>query len=177
MSTLNWSLDNAHTEIGFSVRHMMFSKVRGRFTGWTAELSLNKDDLLKTDVKVTIDVSSIDTANEQRDAHLRSGDFFNAEAFPSLVFESTGISRDGDDFIVDGQLTIRDTTRPVRLKASITGEGQDPWGNQRLGFAVSTKINRKDFGLTWNQALETGGVLVGEDIQIDIEAQAVGSAA
>jgi polyisoprenoid-binding protein YceI len=177
MSALHWSLDNAHTEIGFSVRHMMFSKVRGRFTGWTAELSLDKDSLLQTGVKVTIDVSSIDTANEQRDAHLRSGDFFNAETFPSITFQSTGIVSKGADFLVDGELTIRDVTRPVQLRASLVGEGQDPWGNQRLGFAISTKLNRKEFGLTWNQALETGGVLVGEDILIDIEAQAVGSAA
>ncbi|MBU6160585.1 MAG: YceI family protein [Myxococcales bacterium] len=172
---LHWVLDNAHSEVSFSVRHMMFAKVRGNFKSWTGTLSLNPDNYSASSVKVDIAVSSIDTANEQRDGHLRSPDFFDVEKYPSITFVSTGVRNDGGKVLIDGDLTIRDVTRPVTLHTEETGKGTDPWGNTRIGFSGSAKINRKEFGLSWNQALEAGGVLVGEDITVDIEIQVIGT--
>lgn len=168
-----WQIDPAHTEIGFEVKHMMFAKVRGRFEAFQGTIALGPE----TDapgVEVVIDAESIDTGNEQRDQHLRSGDFFDVARFPHLRFESLGADGPvGDRFRLRGDLTIRDVTKTVELEVTETGRGTDPWGNERFGFRASTTLDRRDFGLTWNQALETGGILVGNEIEISIEGQAV----
>lgn len=176
MTQRTWNIDTTHSSIEFSVRHMMFTKVRGRFSDWSAELDLDENNLEKSSVRVTIDASSIDTRNEKRDAHLRSPDFFDIESFPTLSFASTRVEKKGSNLLITGNLTIHGETREVVLEAERTGQGQDPWGNIRLGFAADTKISRKDFGLTWNQALETGGVLVGDAITISLEVQAMAQA-
>jgi len=171
------SIDPAHSAIQFSVRHMMFAKVRGRFGSWNADLSLEPDELVKSAVEATIDASSIDTGVADRDKHLRSADFLDVENYPQIRFKSTAVEKSGDKYRVKGDLTIRATTRPVTLEVETLGTGKDPWGNQRMGLAARASINRKDFGLSWNQALETGGVLVGEEIQVEIETEVVLSAA
>ena len=172
----NWSFDPAHSSIGFSVRHLMISKVRGHFNKWEGTFDYDEADPTKSKLSVRIDAASIDTREEKRDAHLRSPDFFDAAKYPALTFESTRIERDGDDYVVTGNLTIRDVTRAVQLKVESLGRTKDPWGGERAGFSASTSINRKDFGLHWNVALETGGVVVGEKIEIGIEIEAVRAA-
>ena len=175
MST-TWTIDPAHTTVEFSVKHLMISTVRGHFGAVTGTIVLDEQDPAASTVTAEIDVTSIDTRQEQRDAHLRSPDFFDVETFPSIRFQSTRIQRDGDHYDVVGQLTIRDVTREVVLHTSDEGRGGDPWGGQRAAFSATTKIDRRDFGLEWNQALETGGVLVGNDIKISLEVQAVKAA-
>ncbi|HEY2512091.1 MAG TPA: YceI family protein [Polyangiaceae bacterium] len=172
MATFN--IDTTHSEIGFTVRHMMFAKVRGQFKGWTAAFAYDAQDPTKSTVKVDIDAASIDTREAQRDGHLRSADFFDAEKFPKLSFQSKKIEAEGKGhYKLTGDLTIRDVTREVTLDVEQTGSGTDPWGNARLGFSAKTSINRSDFGLKWNQALEAGGVLVSDKVEIEVEAQAV----
>ncbi len=173
MSTQKWNFDNSHSEVGFGVRHMMFAKVRGTFDEWTGSLEFDPDQPGSSKVEATIEAASVNTRNDQRDEHLRSADFFDVENHPKLTFESTSWKKSGSGYEVTGDLTIRGTTRPVTLNVEDNGRGVDPWGNQRLGFTVTGTINRKEFGLTWNQALEAGGVLVGEDVNIAIEVQAV----
>lgn len=173
MTTQTWNFDPAHSTIGFSIKHMMFAKVRGSFGEWSGELHYDPKDPSSAKVRASIDVASIDTGNKDRDEHLRSGDFFNVEEHPRMTFESTSFKGSPESMTVTGTLTIRDVSKEVELDVEQTGTGIDPWGNRRVGFRISAKINRKDFGLTWNQALETGGVLVGEDVSIDIEIQAV----
>lgn len=168
-----WSIDTSHSSVSFSVRHMMFAKVRGSFGTWSADVTSN-DDATAGSVKVAIDVASIDTKEEKRDAHLRSADFFDVENHPTMSFASTGFERSGDAFKLAGDLTIRGTTKPVTLSGKFLGSGVDPWGNKRLLFEGSTTIDRFDFGLTWSQALETGGVLVGREIEITVDIQLVG---
>lgn len=170
-----WQIDPAHTQVEFEVRHMMFAKVRGRFGAFEGRIELGPEgDTHDAQVAVGIEAASIDTGQEKRDEHLRSGDFFDVERYPELVFKSTAVRRSDDATLyVTGDLTIRDVTRSVELEVSETGSGIDPWGNQRMGFHASTTIDRRDFGLTWNQALETGGVLVGNEVEIAIEGQAV----
>jgi polyisoprenoid-binding protein YceI len=168
-----FELDPSHSHVGFSVRHMMVSKVRGRFTSFTGAVTV-ADDPTVSGVDVTIDVAGIDTRDEQRDAHLRSPDFFDAEQFPTVTYRSTSVTaKGGGRFAVHGDLTVRDVTRPVELDVTYEGVAKDPWGNQRFGLSATTEIDREDFGLTWNQALETGGVLVGKTVKIEIEAEAV----
>jgi polyisoprenoid-binding protein YceI len=177
MTTNAWILDTAHSGIHFSVRHMVFSKVRGRFSKYSGTLELDDADLARSRVEVSIDAASIDTDNAQRDAHLRSPDFFDVEKFPALRFRSTRVERLSDEsYRVVGELTIRDVTREVALAAEYGGRGKDPWGNDRVGFLARTAIDRKEFGLTWNQVLEVGGVLVGERIDIELDVQAVKAA-
>jgi polyisoprenoid-binding protein YceI len=171
--TTTWTIDPAHTSVEFSLKHLMISTVRGRFGAVTGTIVLDEANPLASSVTAEIDVTSIDTRQEQRDAHLRSADFFDVETFPSIRFTSTRIERDGEHFDVYGDLTIRDVTREVVLHTSDEGRGGDPWGGQRAGFSATTKIDRRDFGLTWNQALETGGVVVGNDIKITLEVEAV----
>jgi polyisoprenoid-binding protein YceI len=172
MST--YTIDTAHSEIGFSVRHMMFAKVRGQFNTWTATLSYDAANPAKTSLEVLVDVGSIDTREEKRDGHLKSDDFFSAEKFPKMTFKSKRIEPAGTGrYKLSGDLTIRDVTRPVTLDVEQTGSGRDPWGNQRLGFTARASINRSDWGLKWNQALETGGVLVSDKVDIEVEAQAI----
>ena len=171
--TQAWTIDPVHSQVDFGVRHMMISTVRGTFGELEGTIHLNEDDVTDSSVEVTIDAASIDTRNEDRDGHLRSEDFFDVENHPHLTFNSTSVEEDGDGFLVTGDLTIRGETREVTLEARELGRGTDPWGNPRVGFSAETSVNRKDFGLTWNQALETGGVLVGDKIKISIEVQAI----
>jgi polyisoprenoid-binding protein YceI len=178
MTTNNWNIDTVHSGINFSVRHMVVSKVRGRFGKFSGELAIDDDDLTRSSVNVAIEAASIDTGNAQRDGHLRSADFFDVEAFPELRFRSTRIDKRGDDrYAVVGQLTIRDVTREVSLDVEFGGRARDPWGNERVGFVATASVDRKEFGLRWNQALETGGVLVGDRIDIELELQGVRAAA
>lgn len=169
-----WTIDAAHTEVGFEVKHLMISRVRGRFGAVSGTIRLDGEDLAGSSVEAEIDVASIDTRQEQRDAHLRSADFFDVERFPSIRFRSTRVERgSGNGFRVAGELTIRDVTREVVLEVEDEGRGKDPWGGDRAAFSARVTIDRRDFGLGWNQALETGGVLVGNDIRISLEVQAV----
>jgi polyisoprenoid-binding protein YceI len=181
MTTNNWDIDTVHSGINFTVRHMVVSKVRGRFGKFSGELSVDArddDDLTRSSVSVAIEAASIDTGNAQRDGHLRSPDFLNAEAFPELRFRSTRIEKRGKDrYTVTGDLTIRDVTREVALDVEYGGRAKDPWGNQRVGFVATASLDRKDFGLRWNQALETGGVVIGERVDIELELQGVRAAA
>jgi polyisoprenoid-binding protein YceI len=166
-----WTVDAAHTSVEFAVKHLMISTVRGRFADIAGSLELDDERPEQSTVDVTLDVASIDTRQPDRDAHLRSADFFDVERFPTLRFTSTRIQKAADGFLVEGDLTIRDVTRPVTLHATEEGRTRDPWGGLRVGFSATTKINRRDFGLTWNQALETGGFVVGDEVKIaaDVE--------
>ena len=178
METNTWTLDTAHSGIGFAIRHMVVAKVRGRFGGWTGTVKLDEQDLTRSEVDVQIDANSIDTGNAQRDTHLRSADFLDVEQFPTLRFQSTRVENAGAErFRVVGKLTLHGVTREVALDVERGGQGKDPWGNQRAGFAATTSILRRDFGLTWNQALETGGLLVADRVDIELDVQAVQSAA
>jgi polyisoprenoid-binding protein YceI len=176
--TTTWSIDAVHSTIGFSIRHMVFSKVRGRFVKNTGAIQLDDRDLSKSWVEATIDAASIDTGTAQRDNHLRSADFFDVERFPELRFRSTRVEDVGQGRLrVIGDLTIRDTTREIALEAETAGRGIDPWGNERIGFVARASFDRTDFGLKWNQLLEAGGVLVGERVDIELDIQAVNTAA
>ena len=178
MTTSNWNIDAAHSGINFSIRHMVFARVRGRFSAYSGSLALDDGDVTRSSLDVSIDAASIDTGTSQRDTHLRSADFFDVERFPELRFRSTRIEEAGKDrYRLVGELTIRDVTRPVTLEVEATGRGTDPWGNERLGFAATGSIDRKDFGLEWNQLLETGGLLVGDRVDIELDVQAVRAAA
>ena len=178
MTTQHWNIDTAHSGINFSIRHMLVSKVRGRFTKYTGRVDLDETDLTRTQIDVGIDASSIDTGVADRDAHLRSADFFDVETWPELRFRSTRIENvSGERYRVVGELTIRDITREVALDVEYGGRAKDPWGNERVGFLATTSIDRKDFGLKWNQLLEAGGVLVGDRVDIELEVQAVKAAA
>ncbi len=173
-TTSTWTIDPAHTTVEFSVKHLMISTVRGHFGAVTGTIVLDEGNPAASTATAEIDVTSIDTRQEQRDAHLRSPDFFDVEQFPSIKFQSTRVEAlGGGRYNVHGSLTIRDVTREVVLETTDEGRGGDPWGGQRAGFSATTKIDRRDFGLGWNQALETGGVLVGNDIKISLEVQAV----
>ena len=174
-TTSTWSIDPSHTTVEFSVKHLMISTVRGHFGAVSGTIVLDEQNPLASSVTAEIDATSISTRTEQRDAHLRSPDFFDVETYPAIKFQSTRIERDGDHFDVYGNLTIRDVTREVVLHTTDEGRGGDPWGGQRAAFSATTKIDRQEFGLTWNQALETGGVLVGNEIKISLEVQAVKS--
>jgi len=178
MTKNHWNIDAAHSSLNFSIRHMVFSKVRGRFATYTGAIELDDADVSRSTVEVSIDAASIDTGTAQRDTHLKSADFFDVENFPALRFRSTRIEDLGDGrYRVIGELTIRDATREVTLDAEAGGKGTDPWGNERLGFVAKTAIDRKDFGLGWNQLLEAGGVLVGDRVDIELDVQAVKAAA
>nr|WP_314841319.1 YceI family protein [uncultured Microbacterium sp.] len=165
-----WVLDPSHSEVTFSVRHMMISKVRGTFGVKSATL-IAPENPLETRVEASVDVTSIDTKDEGRDAHLRSADFFDTENYPTMDFVSTGAREENGELFVDGDLTIRGITKPVTFELDFGGFGSDPWGNYKAGASAKTVINREDFGLTWNSALETGGVLVGKDVTISLDLQ------
>ena len=178
MTTSNWNIDAAHSGINFSIRHMVVSKVRGRFAQYTGAVHIDDDDLTRAVVEATINASSIDTGTPERDAHLRSPDFFDVEKFPDLRFRSQRIEKiDDERYRVVGDLTIRDVTREVALDVEYGGRAKDPWGNERIGFVARTSIDRKDFGLKWNQVLEAGGLLVSDRVDIELEVQAVRAAA
>ncbi len=167
-----WNLDQAHSEVGFVARHLMVSKVRGKFEKYTATITTAANPL-DSRVEAEIDLSSITTGNDQRDGHLRSSDFFDVDTHPTMTFRSTGVRADGEDYLIDGDLTIRDITKPVTLKVELGGFGPDPYGGTRAGFSATTDINRSDFGISWNAALEGGGVVISDKITIHIEAEAV----
>lgn len=169
-----WTLDQAHSSVGFAVRHLMITTVRGRFAEVTGTVVTDAADPTNVAVDVTIQAASIDTREPQRDAHLRSADFFDVERFPTLTFKSRRVEDvRGDERTLIGDLTIRDVTREVALTVTAHGTARDPWGNERSGFEATTKISRSDFGLTWNQALELGGVAVADEVKIAIDAQLI----
>jgi polyisoprenoid-binding protein YceI len=167
-----WTIDPAHSHVEFAVRHMMISTVKGRFGVVHGRVTIDDTDATRSEADIEIDVDSIDTREAQRDAHLKSADFFDVETFPKIAFKSRRISDvKGDSFKLHGDLTIHGVTRPVTLDVTAEGRGKDPWGGERAGFAARTQIKRSDYGLTWNQALETGGFLVGDDIKISLDVE------
>jgi polyisoprenoid-binding protein YceI len=169
---MNWNIDPTHAELEFAVKHLMISTVKGRFRTFTGTGSTNPDGTLAS-VAMQIDAKSLDTNVEPRDEHLRSADFFDVERHPQLTFASTAIRQKGSELDIIGDLTIRGVTRSVTLTGEYTAPSKDPWGNDRAALAVGGKISRKDWGLTWNQALELGGVAVGDEVKLRIEAEAV----
>ena len=170
-ATGTWAIDTAHTNIGFNARHAMVAKVRGSFGDFAGSFTIAEDPTAST-AQLTIQAASIETKNADRDAHLKSADFLDVENHATVTFASTAVAVDGDDIVMTGDLTIRGVTRSVDVRFELVGVSQDPWGNTKVGFEGSTKISRKEFGLTWNAALETGGVLVSDDIRIDLDVEA-----
>jgi polyisoprenoid-binding protein YceI len=169
-----WNIDPAHSHVEFSVKHLMISTVRGRFGIVRGTIQSDDADPAKGQAEIEIDVDSIDTRESRRDAHLRSADFFDVEKFPKITFRSTRLTDvKGDRFRLVGDLTIHGVTREVALDVTSEGRARDPWGGERAGFSATTKIKRSDFGLTWNQALETGGVVVGDDVKISLDVEIV----
>lgn len=174
MTATTWNFDLSHSSVNFHVRHLMVSKVHGRFSKWGGSLAIDDADITKSHVEVTIETASVDTKDEKRDGHLRSPDFFDSEKHPTMTFTSTKVERVSDsELSVTGDLTIAGVTKSVKLAVENGGIAKDPWGGTRTGFSAKTSINRKDFGLHWNAALETGGVLVGEKVEITLEIEAI----
>jgi polyisoprenoid-binding protein YceI len=169
-----WTIDPAHSHVEFAVRHLMISTVKGRFGIVTGTVKTDDTDPAKGEVEVSIDAASIDTREAQRDAHLKSADFFDVERFPAITFRGSRVSDvSGDRFKLTGELAMHGVTREVILDVTSEGRGKDPWGGERAGFSATTKIKRSDFGLTWNQVLETGGIAVGDEIKISLDIEAV----
>ncbi len=168
-----YNVDTAHSQIHFTVAHLVAFKVRGNFTEFTGSVVANADNKELIAAEATIKAQSIDTRDEKRDGHLRSADFFNVDEFPEITFKSKKVTGSGDNITVVGDLTIKGITQEVTLKGGFAGTATDPWGNKRAGFEATGEIDRKDFGLTWNKALETGGVLVGDKITLGLEVEAV----
>ncbi|HVZ83487.1 MAG TPA: YceI family protein [Terracidiphilus sp.] len=168
-----WKIDPAHSAAEFKVKHMMISNVKGKFSGISGTLTLDEANPAASTIEATVPVTTLSTGDEQRDGHLKSADFFEADKFPTATFKATAVSRNAPgDHTVSGELTLHGVTRPVVFDVEgPSAPGKDPWGNTRIGLSATTKINRKDFGLTWNAALETGGVLVGEDVTITLDIQ------
>lgn len=178
MSDATWTIDPTHSGIHFSVRHMVVSKVRGKFADWKGTLSLEVDDPARSRVEAVIDAASIDTGVADRDTHLRSPDFLDVASYPEIVFRSTRVEKaDEETYRLVGELSLHGVTREVTLDVEFGGLAKDPWGNERAGFTARARLDRKDFGLQWNQVLETGGVLVGDRIDVEIELEAVRAAA
>ena len=173
-----WNIDLAHSGVNFSIRHMVVSKVRGRFAKFSGTVALGESDLTRSVIDASIDTASIDTGTAQRDEHLRSADFFDVARFPEIRFRSSRVEKVADDrYRVVGDLTIKDVTREIALDVEYGGRATDPWGHQRVGFIAKASLDRKDFGLHWNQVLEAGGLLVGDRVEIELEVQAVKAAA
>lgn len=169
-----WTIDPSHSLVEFTVRHMMFSKVKGSFTNFSGTIELDEQNIGNSKVAVEIDPASIDTRDAKRDEHLRSADFFATEEHPTMTFVSNRVERDGDeDLKITGDLTMNGVTKPVVLEAEFEGRGMSPFGMEVIGYSAETKINRSDFNINWNAALETGGVLVGDEVKIKLEIQAV----
>jgi polyisoprenoid-binding protein YceI len=172
-----WQIDPVHTTVEFAVKHMMFTTVRGRFKTFSSTILIDEDHPDKSTAEAEFDAASVDTGAPDRDAHLRSADFLDVEHYPKVTFHTTQVTgahaEEGDRFEILGDLTIRGKTIPVTLHSIFEGVGKDPWGNERVGFAARTEIDRREWGLVWNQGLETGGVLVGHAVKIEIEAQAI----
>jgi polyisoprenoid-binding protein YceI len=173
MAKTVWAVDTAHSSIDFSVKHMMIANVKGSFHKFEASVEADPADLTTASIEFKIDVTSVDTRNSDRDNHLRSGDFFNAEEFPVITFKSTSIQATGDgEYEVVGDVTIRGVTRSEKFEVVYEGGGKDPWGNEKAGFSAKGKLKRSEFGLTYNAVLETGGVLIGDEIKISLEIEA-----
>lgn len=177
MSLSKWDFDLTHSSISFHVRHLMVSKVHGSFHKWGGVLELDDNDLTNSRLDVTIDAASVDTKEDKRDTHLRSPDFLDVENHPNITFRSTKITKDGDSYQVIGDITIHGITKQVTLEVEGGGQVKDPWGGTRTGFSAKARLNRKDFGLTWNLALEAGGFVVGDKLEISIEIEAIKAAA
>src|SRR3954447_13735107 len=167
-----WAIDPSHSTVGFSVRHLMVSKVRGTFTEFEGALEIG-ENVLDSSVNATVSVASIDTRDATRDAHLRSVDFFETDSYPTMTYRSTGVRSEGEDFVLDGELTLHGVTRPVALTLEFNGVGTDPWGGTRAGFSAHTEINRKDFGIDITMPLDGGGVVVGDKVKIELEIEAI----
>ena len=172
-SKTTWKLDPAHTIVEFSAKHLMITTVKGRIPDVKGTIYIDEKNPKNSSVEATLNAASLDTRTEQRDQHLRSADFLEVENYPEIKFRSTRIQGEGESFKVTGDLTIRDVTKPITLDVELEGRTKDPWGGERVGFSAKGKIDRRDFGLTWNQVLEAGGVVVGNDIKINLEVQAV----
>jgi len=168
-----WTIDPTHTTIGFSARHAMVAKVRGRFTAFSGTLNLDGSNPAASRAELTIETASITTENADRDGHLKSADFLDVDGFPTITFTSTSVQAQGSTFIVTGDLTIKGSTRSVPVTFELLGVGGDPWGGTRIGFEGEAEISRKDFGLTWNVALETGGVLVSDNVKLQLDVEAI----
>ena len=174
MTTTKWAIDPTHSEIGFKVKHMMFTNVSGKFTKFDATVTTQGDDFDTALFEFSGEIDSIDTGNTDRDGHLKSADFFDAEKFPALTFTSTSFDKQSDgEYTLTGDLTLHGVTKQVTLDVEFGGTAKDPWGNLKAGFSATGKVNRKDWGLTWNAALETGGIMLGEDVKLAIELQFV----
>jgi polyisoprenoid-binding protein YceI len=173
LSAGTWNLDPTHSTVGFVVRHMMVSKVRGSFADFTAEITIGEDPL-ESSLSAVVQMASVETGDENRDNHLRTNDFFDVEHHPTMSLRSTGFERKSDDeFVMHAELTIKGVTKPVDFDLEFGGLGQDPWGNTRAGFTATAVINRRDFGVEWNAPLETGGVLVSDKVTIELDASVV----
>ncbi len=171
-ATGTWVIDAAHTNLGFSARHAMVAKVRGSFADFSGSFTIDGADVAASSAELTIQAASIETKNADRDAHLKSADFLDVESFPTVTFVSTAVTVAGNDVTVTGDLTIHGVTKSVDVAYEFVGISQDPWGQTKIGFEGSTKISRKEFGLIWNAALETGGVLVGDEIKLSLDVEA-----
>ena len=167
-----WTIDPVHSAVSFSVRHLMVSKVRGSFTKFSGTVTVGEDQLASA-VEAEIDLSSIDTRDANRDGHLRSADFFDTDTHPTMTYRSTGIRTEGEDVVVDGELTLHGVTKPVSLNLEFNGVSGDPWGGTRAGFSATTEISRGDFGIEFNMPLDGGGVVVGEKVKVELEIEAV----
>lgn len=167
-----WNIDPSHSTIGFTARHLMITKVHGTFKTFSGVVNIAADPL-KSTVEATVDMASVHTGDENRDGHLRTGDFFEVDKYPTMTLRSTGISGSGGDYTMTADLTIKGVTKPVTFELEFEGVSKDPWGNTKAGFSASTEINRKDWGIEWNAVLETGGVALGEKVKINLDIQAV----
>lgn len=173
MAKTKWALDASHSSVDFSVKHMMFANVKGTFNEFDATIEADPTDLTTASIEFSVNTASVDTRNNDRDAHLRSADFFDVENHPKMTFKSTSVKKiDEGEYQATGNFTIRETTKPETFTVIYGGSGKDPWGNEKVGFSVEGTINRSDYGLTWNAALETGGVLVGDKVKISLDVQA-----
>ncbi|MBA3288873.1 MAG: YceI family protein [Acidimicrobiia bacterium] len=170
--TGTWTIDPDHSEVGFAVRHMMVSKVRGRFSEFAGTV-VTADDPLQSSVEVTVELASIDTGQPDRDAHIRSADFLQTDEYQQMTYRSTGVRRDGDEYVVDGELTLKGVTRPVPLRVEVNGFGPDAFGGTRSGFSATGEIRRRDFGVDFNAVMETGGVVVGDKVELHLEIELV----
>lgn len=173
MAKSKWTVDSTHSSIDFTIRHMMIAKVKGAFHAFEAQIDADPEDLTTADVQFSIDLSSIDTRNKDRDAHLQSPDFFDVEQHPKLTFQSTQFTKTGDgEYNATGNVTLHGVTRPETFAVTYEGAGKDPWGNEKVGFSGHGSLKRSDYGLTYNAALETGGVLIGDEVKVTIEIEA-----
>jgi len=168
-----YSIDLSHSYAGFSVRHLVITNVKGNFASFSGEITFDENDTIKSSANVIIDIASINTSNADRDKHLRSADFFDVEKYPEMTFVSTGVEKDGDDMILNGRLTMHGITKDISIPFELLGKVTDPWGKERIAFEGETKLSRKEYGMTWSKTIETGGLIVGDEIKIELQIEAV----